>query len=88
MAKTQDEINTLKQEYENITTKLKELSEDELNMITGGGSDKVETQNPVDDIASIICLLIGGKKCPYCNRYFTKENIEYHKSCCSEKPRN
>ena len=86
MSKTKEELNTLKQEYENVTTKLKELTEDELNMITGG--DKVEVQSATDEIASIICLLIGGKKCPYCNRYFTKDNIEYHKSCCSERPRN
>ena len=30
MAKTQEELNTLKNEYESLTTKLKELSEEEL----------------------------------------------------------
>lgn len=36
MSKTKEELITLKQEYETLNTKLKELSEDELNYITGG----------------------------------------------------
>ena len=36
MKKTKEELNTLKQEYETLNNKLKELTEDELNMITGG----------------------------------------------------
>lgn len=35
--KTQEELNQLKQEYESLTAKLSELSEDELNQVTGGG---------------------------------------------------
>ena len=34
--KTQEELQELKQEYEALTAKLKELTEDELNMVTGG----------------------------------------------------
>ena len=37
MAKTQEELNELKQEYESLVTKLKELTEDELKLVTGGG---------------------------------------------------
>ena len=36
MSKTQEELNTLKQEYESLTKKLKELNEDELKQVTGG----------------------------------------------------
>ena len=36
MAKTQEELNTLKVEYETVTNKLNELSEDELGYVTGG----------------------------------------------------
>ena len=34
--KTQEELNELKAEYEAITNKLKELTEDELLQVTGG----------------------------------------------------
>ena len=34
--KTKEELNRLKQEFEELTAKLQGLSEDELNMITGG----------------------------------------------------
>ena len=36
MAKTQEELNTLKVEYETLNNKLKELSEDELKDVIGG----------------------------------------------------
>ena len=36
MTKTQEELNTLKVEYEILNNKLKELTEDELNEVTGG----------------------------------------------------
>ena len=36
MAKSQEELDQIKNEYENLTTKLKELSEEELNVVTGG----------------------------------------------------
>ena len=36
MAKTQEELNQIKNEYENLTTELKELSEEELSVVTGG----------------------------------------------------
>lgn len=34
--KTKEELNALKQEYESLTAKLKELSEDELKIVVGG----------------------------------------------------
>ena len=36
MAKTQEESNTLKNEYETLNNKLKELTENELVQVTGG----------------------------------------------------
>lgn len=36
MAKSKEELDVLKQEYESLVEKLKELSEDELITITGG----------------------------------------------------
>ena len=36
MAKTQEELNELKNEYELVTNKLKELTEDELKQVAGG----------------------------------------------------
>lgn len=36
MTKTKEELNSLKQEYKTLTSKLNELSEEELNMVTGG----------------------------------------------------
>lgn len=36
MAKTKEELNQLKTEYESLTTKLQELSKDELDIVSGG----------------------------------------------------
>lgn len=36
MAKTKEELNTLKQEYESLNNRLKELDDDELKQVTGG----------------------------------------------------
>ena len=36
MVKTKEELNELKNEYETVTNKLNELSEDELEYVTGG----------------------------------------------------
>ena len=44
MAKTQEELTQLKNEYESLATKLQELTEDELKLIVGG-----------DEIASNLC---------------------------------
>ena len=47
MAKTQEELNLLKIEYETVTNKLNELSENELGYVTGG--------NPVHLITAFLC---------------------------------
>ena len=38
MAKTKEELNQLKTEYETLADKLKELTEDELKQVAGGDS--------------------------------------------------
>ena len=52
MAKTKEELNTLKIEYETLTNKLKELTEDELNIVTGG-SDINRDLNIIPDESNI-----------------------------------
>ena len=38
MTKTQEELSALKQKYESLTNKLKELTDDELQIVVGGAS--------------------------------------------------
>ena len=38
MAKTSEELKQLKQEYESLSNKLKELTEDEFKLVTGSGT--------------------------------------------------
>lgn len=52
MTKTKEELNTLKIEYETLTNKLKELTEDELNIVTGG-SDINRDLNIIPDKSNI-----------------------------------
>ena len=40
--KTQEELKELKNEYETLNNKLKELSEDELKLVTGGTQESDE----------------------------------------------
>ena len=53
MAKTQEELIELKKEYETLSNKLKELTEDELSIVVGG-------QNIGDTTATIeeLCELL------------------------------
>ena len=48
MAKTKEELNALKQEFESLTNKLKELTDDELMQVTGGdGEDGEDKPNVI-----------------------------------------
>ena len=38
MAKTQEELTQLKEEYETLNNKIAELTDDELKLVSGGGS--------------------------------------------------
>ena len=58
MAKTQEELNSLKEEVETLNKKLSALTEEELEQVTGGrvlGDEPRGTINPEVD---------------YCNNYF------------------
>lgn len=52
MAKTKEELNQLKVEYETVTTKLQELTDDELKQVSGGGY-------PMDNFAGKIKNALG-----------------------------
>ena len=52
--KTQEELNELKQEYESLTTKLKELTEDELIAVTGGSYSP-----PTPKLLEMYCVNCG-----------------------------
>lgn len=62
MAKTQDELNQLKKEYEELNTKLKELSEEELKSILGGRDTETKGGCTVLD-----CPYSSAKECPHVN---------------------
>ena len=55
--KTQEELKELKQEYESLTAKLKELTEDELDVVTGGSIMKSDIDIRKDLYENII---LGG----------------------------
>lgn len=40
MNKTQEELNQIKEEYKTVTTKLRDLSEEELKVVTGAGKSR------------------------------------------------
>ena len=40
MSKTKEELNALKEEVETVSRKLHELSDDELELVSGGGAGK------------------------------------------------
>ena len=60
MAKTNEELNELKQEYESLATKLQELTEDELKQVAGGYPDpqgEYLTFNSLDNQTEKISIL-------------------------------
>lgn len=57
MAKTQEELDQLKAEYETLKTKLQELTEDELKKVTGGLDDGDNISRVKGLISQIISIL-------------------------------
>ena len=58
MAKTQEELNAIKEDVETLNNKLTELTEEELAQVTGGGAhafieELLEIEDP-DDLESFI----------------------------------
>ena len=89
MAKTQEELNALKQEYETVINKLQELTEDELSQVAGG--------NPLEVLPiAIIELLYGGNRCEICedqphkyalkNHYMNKHGMSYEEAMAYVPP--
>ena len=68
MAKTQEELNTLKVEYEILNNKLKELTEDELGYVIGG----------VDEFPEAEDLQLAGPEKKELKRKNDKENGTYN----------
>ena len=56
--KTKEELTQLKTEYETLNNKLKELSEEELKMVTGGVELNLD---PVPDINDIGAGILAGR---------------------------
>lgn len=65
MAKTKDELNEIKKEFETLTIKLQELSDDELKQVTGGIIHK-----PCSDYSEATCIV--------CNNHFCELYGYYH----------
>ena len=53
MAKTQEELNALKEEVETVNRKLHELTEEELEQVNGGMSTGATVQVKGEDIAKL-----------------------------------
>lgn len=61
MPKTQEELTQLKQEYEILSKKLKELTDDELIKVTGG--DVLPTPMPVEPTAEGLGIVARAQSC-------------------------
>lgn len=66
--------------------KIDELKDKYLEKVSGGGEISAPTDSPDQSLAAIIAALIGGKQCPYCNRWYAKNAIESHKKTCIANP--
>ena len=60
MAKTQDELNQIKNEYESLNNKLKELSDDELQLVLGGITIEEYISNMKANAPYVRLLLASG----------------------------
>ena len=81
MAKTQEELNTLKNEYKTVTNKLKELNDEELGYVTGGGL-KINPLSPktiqvfcpncgyvFEEAGGSVTIQLDDRFCPSCNKW-------------------
>ena len=76
--KTQEEFKELKQEYASLTAKLKELTEDELDVVTGGSIMKSDIDIRKDLYENII--LGGNNSEEKCTNWNTHNGILSMKS--------
>lgn len=68
MAKTKEELNNIKQELEILATKLQELNEDELKLVSGGNvfvtksfDPQSHFENDTDNVIDIYQKIMGTK---------------------------
>ena len=68
MAKTKEELNNIKQELETLATKLQELNEDELKLVSGGNvfvtksfDPQSHFENDTDNVIDIYQKIMGTK---------------------------
>ena len=71
MAKTQEELTKLKTEYETLSSKLSELSEDELGYVTGGNVGRA--------------IAFGSCKFRNCNLNPDTCTIKKNSGCCPKE---
>ena len=68
--KTKEELNVLKNEYEEMSQKLSELTESELKQVTGGGTDtppcgNVTCRYSCKEVCTYYKAVQGNTKCKY-----------------------
>ena len=61
MTKTQEELKQLKEEYEALTTKLKELTENELQQVAGGAGDWYDFRTSIDYDEEVQNIILSNK---------------------------
>ena len=67
MAKTQEELNELKNEYELVTNKLQDLTEEEIKLVTGGRIDFYLTYFVTGPCGFQAEIRKNSNKCTECN---------------------
>ena len=79
--KTQEELNSLKEEVEILNKKLAELTEEELAQVTGGNATLNEQPNNHFLYCGTQCLAVGNKVLRNGQRY-TLISIANEEDCC------
>ncbi|MDO4941071.1 MAG: hypothetical protein Q4E33_05215 [Erysipelotrichaceae bacterium] len=76
MAKTQDELNKLKQECIQLTGKIKELTEEDLKQIAGGEGEG----EALTELGRFLALVLGGGawKCEDCGAEVSAQYVRNH----------
>ena len=72
MAKTQEELNQLKIEYEALNKKFAELTDEELKMVVGSGKRPGSGEAP----------------CAYCGNLINVDDLSKHEQVCPMNPFN
>ena len=76
MAKTKEELQQLKQEYESLNNKLKELNEDELKLVTGSGYQNTDIDTRKDLYENIILGASSEESKKTCTSWHTHNGVD------------